>query len=105
MKSLIKNYVNKLTKEKLDGFAKKKDIYLNDNELEYTDLVTYVNASLDYKYYTNVVDIKEPDDILVLVNKYHKLASNYVPSDLETISSKYNQGWNNKMRHVAKEAF
>ncbi len=79
--------------------------YNNDNELEYTDLVTYVNASLDYKYYTNVVDIKEPDDILVLVNKYHKLASNYVPSDLETISSKYNQGWNNKMRHVAKEAF
>ena len=35
MKSLIKNYVNKLTKDKLNKFMKKKDIYLNDDELNY----------------------------------------------------------------------
>ena len=77
----------------------------NDNSLEYIDLVTYVNASLDYDYYTNVVDIDDPADTTVLVNKYHKLASDYVPSDLEAISSKYNLGWNNKMRHIARVAF
>lgn len=77
----------------------------NDNSMGYTDLVTYVNASLDYDYYTNVIDIDNPADTTVLVNKYHKLSSNYVPSDLETITSKYNLGWNNKMRHEARIAF
>lgn len=93
--------LNYFHEENLERYLK----YNNDNDLEYTDLVTYVNANLDYKYYTNVINIEDPNNITVLVNKYHKLASNYVPSDLETISPKYNKGFNNKMRKVAKEAF
>lgn len=77
----------------------------NNHDLNYEDLVTYVNASLDYKYYTNVINIDDPNEVTVLVNKYHKLASDYVPSDLEAINPKYNQGFNNKMRKIAKEAF
>ena len=79
--------------------------YSNNKDIEYTDLITYVNAYLDYDYYTNIVEVENPDDILVLTNKYHKLSSSYVPSDLETISNKYNKGNNNKMRHDAKIAF
>ena len=79
--------------------------YSKDKELGYEDLITYVNANLDYKYYTNVKDIEDPKDLTVIVNKYNKLASNYVPDDLETISSKYNLGYNNKMRHEARIHF
>ena len=79
--------------------------YNKDKDLKYENLITYVNAFLDYKYYSKVIDITNPEEVTVLVNKYHKLASNYVPADLEEISSKYNRGFNNKMRHVAKEAF
>ena len=89
--------------------------YFHENNLErylkykkatnYEELVTHVNASLDHDNYTNVTDVEKPDDITALVNKYHKLPNNYVPSDLETIDPKYNRGYNNKMRKTAKEAF
>ena len=79
--------------------------YANKNELDYTDVVTYVNIGLDHDYYTNMIKIEKEDDPLVLVNKYHMLSSNYVPSDLEVISSKYNKGYNNKLRHDARIAF
>ena len=79
--------------------------YANKNELEYQDVVTYVNAGLDNEYYTNMIKIDKQDDILVLVNKYHYLDSDYVPSDLEEITNKYNIGNNNKLRHVARIAF
>lgn len=35
MKSLIENYIDLLTIEKLNEFGIKNDIYLNDNELEF----------------------------------------------------------------------
>ena len=76
-----------------------------DKDVTTEERVTYVNALLDYEYYTHVIDIEDPSDTTVIVNKYHKLASTYVPNDLEPINHKYNQGWNNKMRKVAKEAF
>ena len=79
--------------------------YNKNNDLSYENLITYVNANLDYKYYTNVIDIDDPENILVIVNKYHKLDKNFVPSDLETIDPKYNRGFNNKMRHDARIAF
>jgi len=79
--------------------------YARDNLLNYEDVVTYVNIGLDYEYYENVIKIDNPEDILVLVNKYHALSSDYVPKDLEEISGKYNKGFNNKLRHEARIAF
>ena len=79
--------------------------YNKEKKLNYENLITYVNANLDYKYYTNVIDIENPEDTSVIVNKYHKLASSFVPSDLETISDKCSRGVNRKMRHIAKVAF
>lgn len=80
-------------------------VYNKDKEIGYEDLVTYVNADLDHKYYTGVKDVSDPKDLKVLVNKYNKLPSTYEPSDLEAIQNKYNRGFNNKMRHDAKVAF
>ena len=79
--------------------------YGDKSQLDYQDVVTYVNIGLDHDYYTNMIKIEKEDDPLVLVNKYHMLSSNYVPSDLEVISSKYNKGYNNKLRHDARIAF
>lgn len=80
--------------------------YLSSNTLERETAITYVNIGLDNDYYTNVVDITNQDDLLVLVNKYHKLSNNYAPSDLETINSKYQWlGRSNQLRHDAKIAF
>ena len=80
--------------------------YLSSNTLERETAITYVNIGLDNDYYTNVIDITNQDDLLVLVNKYHKLSNNYAPSDLETINSKYQWlGRSNQLRHDAKIAF
>lgn len=80
--------------------------YLSSNNLEEETAVIYVNIGLDKDYYTNVNSIENQEDILVLVNKYHKLANNYVPSDLETISSKYQwYGRSNQLRKDARIAF
>ena len=81
------------------------DYAQNNDNLVYQDVVTYVNIGLDHDYYNDIIKIEEPDDTLVLVNKYHSLGSNYVPKDLEAISSKYNMGSNNKLRHEARLAF
>ena len=45
MKSLIKSYVNKLTKERIDKFAKKHDIILTDSELNY--LLELIKNNID----------------------------------------------------------
>ena len=41
------------------------------------------------RFYKNIKKVKNPEDILVLVNKNNKLSKNYVPNDLEKISLKY----------------
>ena len=79
--------------------------YSKGKDLNYIDLITYVNIGLDHKYYSDVIKLTNLDDIGIIVNKYHALPSDYVPGDLEAISDKYNKGYNNKMRHVAKVAF
>lgn len=41
------------------------------------------------KFYKNIKKVKNPENILVLVNKNHKLNKDYIPRDLEKISLKY----------------
>lgn len=91
---------------KEDNLERYFNYYKDNSDMDYTDIITYVNIGLDNEYYTNVVDIDNQDDIKVIVNKYHKLDNDYVPSDLETISSKYQWlGRSNKLRHDARVAF
>lgn len=72
----------------------------------FKDTVTFVNANLDKKYYTNDINLSNEDaeKINVIVNKYYKLNKDYVPSDLEGINSRFSAG-EQKMRKEAKEAF
>lgn len=62
MKGLIKNYVDKLTIDKLKEFALKNDIYLSENEFEY--LLDLIKNNFD--------------DILVQENKYLDLVKENV---------------------------
>lgn len=91
---------------KEDNLERYLKYYTSNTDLSYEDVILYVNIGLDNDYYTNVSTIDNPDNLLVLVNKYHKLDNNYVPSDLETINSKYQWlGRSNQLRHDARIAF
>lgn len=81
-----------LTYFKEDNLERYINYYEDNKDMDYTDIITFVNIGLDNEYYSNVKDIEDDNDILVLVNKYNKLDNNYVPDDLETLSSKYAVG-------------
>jgi LAS superfamily LD-carboxypeptidase LdcB len=67
-------------------------------------IVSYVNIGLDNLFYTNPVEITEPYNTKVLVNKYRPLSSGFVPYGLETISKPYSYG-TQKLTHYARLAF
>jgi D-alanyl-D-alanine carboxypeptidase len=82
--------------------------YLNykkaNSNLSDEDIITRVNIGLDQAFYTNIKESNMLNKITILVNKYTRLPSNYVPNNLETISSNCSiDGM--KMVKVAKEAF
>ncbi len=60
-----------------------------DNKTDYNekDVVTYVEIGLDIEFYTNITEVANYDDKLVLVNKYYKLPSNYSASDLVSLGT------------------
>ena len=76
--------------------------YYENNDYSYQDVITYVNLNLDLPVYTNTLEANDPNNYLVLVNKYNSLPNNYKPSDLEYLKGAY--GNNVPMRKVAKEA-
>ena len=82
--------------------------YSNSNpSLSANIVVNYVNANLDYPFYTNDVAADISKGILILVNKYYYLSSDYVPSDLVNIEAAYSgtSGQNNMLRKVAYEPY
>ena len=83
------------------------DVTEIENNYTYEDTVTFVNAFLDKDYYSNDIhlDNEEASKIDVIVNKYYKLDSDYEPSDLTYISSKYASGSNQRLRKEAAEKF
>ena len=80
--------------------------YEKNNDFDYQKVVIYVNTNLDYDYYTNVynIDNEAADSITVLVNKYNKLDSSYVPSDLELLPLTHATS-NKYLKKEAKDAF
>lgn len=61
-------------------------------DLAAQQVVSYVNIGLDRPFYTEVETIDDPDNLLVLCNKYHQLPDGYEPADLVAISSAYCNG-------------
>ena len=80
----------------------KKETYYIDKNLErylayleihseksMQEVISNVNANIDYEYYTHSMDATTEDKYLMLVNKYYHLGSDYVP-DLVEMDDKYN---------------
>lgn len=72
---------------KLDRYV----TYQKTNNIEIKDTIIKVNIGLDNDFYTNTVTIENPDNLLVLVNKYNQLPSDYIPNNLTQLkcNSKY----------------
>ena len=77
--------------------------YLEENNYNLEDVVTYVNINVDKDFYTNTLEATNPDSLLVLVNKYNYLPNNYKPSDIVYIDGAY--GDEIPIRNVLKEDF
>ncbi len=85
--------------KKLDSIHEKLDYFhmdLFDRYLAYHEknsslpletVITYVNIGLDQPYYTNTKVTPYLNQIYILSNKYLSMPSDYVPNNLETISS------------------
>lgn len=67
-------------------------------------IITYVNIGLDNPYYTNTKAADNLNTNLLLVNKYNYLTEDYVPSNLENISTTYARSGMQLVKE-AKEAF
>lgn len=52
------------------------------------------------KFYKNIKEVKNPNDLLVLVNKNNKLNDDFIPSDLIELDLKYS----NKEKYLKKDA-
>lgn len=96
----LSNYykISNLNVDLIDRYNSYKTL---NPDLSYSDVVTKVNLNLDQEFYSTFTKIENPDDITVLVNKFHKLDENYEPSDLVSLS--YSSAY--KMRKPAAEAF
>lgn len=81
--------------ENIDRYDALKD----KSDYEVSEIIMRVNTDLDHDYYTDIKTVKDPDDPLVLVNKYHALPNDYEPTDLISVGS------NQTMKREAGEAF
>lgn len=95
----LKGYyeIKNLNVDKIDKY----NAYKNEKNISLEDAVTQVNIGLNNDYYTEIVEVDNPDDLLVLVNKYRALPSDYEPDDLVSLSN----GSQFKLRKVAAEAY
>ncbi len=89
----IKETVDNINNNSIYGTSK---YYIAENELRYqaynlleSDLnkvVKDINSNLDYTFYETTFNSDIKDNELILVNKYYKLDSNYVPNNLVPIN-------------------
>ena len=91
-------------KNKLDSVYDTTEI---NNNYNYEDTVTFVNAYLDKDYYTSDINLtnEEANKLDIIVNKYYKLDSKYEPEDLTKINSKFASNSNQKLRKEAAIKF
>ncbi len=73
-------------------------------DLSLQDAVTWVNTGLDTPFYTDEELVEEPENLRVLVNKYHALSQDYVPQ-LVTMDDRYTAAKGAQLQPVAYLAF
>lgn len=93
------SYYNESKLSAYEAFAAKHADYAPEK------IVTFVNIGLDRPFYTEIGTITNPEDILVLCNKYNALPEDYVPSDLVSITASNTAASGLKLRKEAAEAF
>lgn len=76
--------------------------YRKNHTDELKNIVTYVNIGADLAPYENTTFTSDPNNYLVLVNKFNGISKDYKPNDLETIKGYYQN--NVYIRKEAKEA-
>lgn len=67
-------------------------------------ILIFLTDDTKEQFYKNIKLIKNPNDILVLVNKNNQLQQNFIPSNLESISLKYSNS-DKYLKKEAKQAF
>ena len=82
---------------------KRYKTFYQENDYDYDTVVTYVNINLDLPAYTETKEVTNPNDLLVLVNKFNYLPSDYKPNDLGYLPGAY--GNNVPMREIIIEPF
>jgi len=99
------DYINKevdyFNDDYLDRYLKYKE---KNPKLSNKQVVIDVNIGLDYPYYENSIKAKHLYKDYILVNKYNFLDKNYVPKNLEKISTQYALS-GMKLVKSAKDAF
>jgi len=78
------NYL-KLTNFEIDKIDQYLE-YQKLNDVPFETIVTYVNIGLNIDFYSQYSAVENAGNNLVLVNKYNKLADEYVPNDLVALS-------------------
>ncbi len=58
------------------------DKLMEEEDIKVEDAIMNVNIGIDKPFYTDIKTVSNPDDLLVLVNKYNALPSGIEPSDL-----------------------
>ena len=108
------NYKNKL--KELDNIDQEITYFRSENidrylaykkknpKLSNTRIIKNVNMNLDLKPYEDITEATNLDRHYVLVNKYYYLDEDYVPDNLERISTRYALS-GMKMVDYAKDAF
>lgn len=88
----------------IDYLDRYLDYYKNNSNLSYKEIVTRVNANLDYEFYTDSKEADLTKDMYTLVNKFNYLDENYIPDDLVNVEGKYARD-SAKLNKIAYENF
>ena len=97
----INKEINYFNMDYLDRYILYKE---DKKDLSTKQVIKDVNMNLDKEFYKDSKEAKNLNTEKVLVNKYYYLGKDYVPNNLETISTRFALS-NMKMVNVAKTAF
>ena len=97
----INKEIDYFREENIDRYIKYKEEH---PELDIKKVIINVNIGLDLKPYDDAVPATNLNKINILVNKYNYLDKNYVPDNLEKVSSTYALN-NMKLVNTAKDAY
>ena len=87
---------------KVEKTSRYQKYYDKHKEYDTDNVVIYVEIGLDIEFYTEMDEITNYDEVDALVNKYHKLPSNYEAKDLVTLSKTYSSR-GHKIKKAASE--